>query len=340
MNILNKIYIEERDLLTSLIKKDAVIVTSSERKKTNVFNEILSGCFNIEINSEPDIEIIDTLYYQLKKRKVDTIVAFGGGSVIDSAKILSVSLKNKKIPSNLLNNFDFDKRLNLIVIPTTFGSGSEATSIGVFKKNKKKQSVKNDLMIPDSIFLFEKSFEGSHEMSKLFVADAFCHAIESFYSKNSNEISRILSATSLKMICNNSSFKNKINLAFASLLAGIAENSVGVCAIHAIAYPLQNKLKLSHAFSNSIVLGFCENGSLFGDKKYLQLERYGLNDEMIKKSVKKLSSKLKVKNDCRIDAIDYADDCLTYEKLLSNCRIKISRDFLINFYEKIEQNKR
>lgn len=335
MNILNKIYINHPDFDSEVTGK-TLLVTSSGRVKTDFYKENLSEYSVVTVEAEPKIEFVDSLYKKLIKKKFDSLIAYGGGSVIDVAKILSVSLSNKRAPSSLLENFNVTRKLNLFIIPTTFGSGSEATSIGVYKKNGKKTSIKNDLLISDKIFLFSQVFKGSADNdSKIFVADAFAHAIESFYSKNAEDVSKSLSALSLRLICENLSFKNKLMLSFASLIAGIAENTAGVASIHALAYPLQNKLGLPHAMANSIVLGYAENGSLLGDNNFSELKKYGLDARDIKKAIARLKSSMPKKLS-NISGEIMAEDCMSYSKILSNCRVNLKKNFLITFYEKLK----
>lgn len=337
MNILNKIYIDYPD---SEWKKEItgriLLITSSGRIKTDFYKKHLSQYSAITVEAEPKIEFLDVLYEKLIKKNIDSVVAYGGGSVIDAAKILSVSLLNKKKPSSLLKNFNVTRRLNLFVVPTTFGSGSEATSIGVYKKNGKKTSIKNDLLIPDKIFLFSQVFKDiSSDESKIFVADAFCHAIESFYSINSNLVSKSLSILSLNFIIKNLSFENKLSLSFASLVAGIAENIAGVSSIHALAYPLQNKLNLPHAMANGIILSYLENGFLLGDNNFSELKKYGIERKNIKKAISKLKLNMPKKL-ITVSSDIMAEDCLSYSKLLSNCKVDLKKEFLIKFYEKLK----
>jgi len=335
MNILNKIYIDYPGWDNEIVGR-VLLVTSSGRIRTDFYKKNLSKYPVVTVEAEPKIEFIDSLYEGLIKKDFDLVIAFGGGSVIDAAKILSVSLSSKKKPSLLLENFNETSRLNLFVVPTTFGSGSEATSIGVYKKNGRKTSIKNDLLIPDKIFLFNQVFKStSLSDSKVFVADAFCHAIESFYSKNSDYISKSLSVLAMRLICENLTFKNKLPLAFASLIAGIAENIAGVAAIHALAYPLQNKLNLSHAMANSVVLGYIENGRLLGDNNFSELEKYGLKKDDVKKAVAKLRSSMSKKL-LNISSEILAEDCMSYSKLLANCSVDFKKNFFVTFYEKLK----
>ena len=335
MNILNKIYIDYPDWNEGIAGK-VLLITSSGRIKSDFFKKHLSKYDFVTVEAEPKIESVDDLYEKLIEENIDSIVAYGGGSVIDVAKILSASLFNKRIPSSLLENFNVSHRLSLFIVPTTFGSGSEATSIGVYKKEGKKTSIKNDLLIPDKVFLFSQVFmDISANNSKVFVADAFCHAIESFYSKNADFVSKSLSVLSIRLICENLSFKNKLLLSFSSLVAGIAENIAGVASIHALAYPLQNKLNLPHAMANSIILGYAESGLLLGDKNFSELKKYGLDARDIKKAIARLKSSMPKKLS-NISSEIMAEDCASYSKIISNCRINLKKNFLVTFYEKLK----
>lgn len=200
----------------------------------------------------------------IRNIKPNLIIAIGGGTVLDYAKIANFvalsSLKNLKkeiVKSKIKEKKNF---CDLLAIPTTAGSGAEVTSTAVIYINKKKYSVESPLLLPKFyclIFDFVKNNPRSLKASSGF--DALAQSIESLLSIKSNKLSIKFSKESLKIISKNylKFVKTKnINTCKKMLkganLAGRAINISRTTAPHAVSYPYSILFGLSHGHAVSL----------------------------------------------------------------------------------------
>lgn len=160
------------------------------------------------IIGEPDLETVDTGVEIYLQNNCDCAIAVGGGSVIDTAKAISViSANGGKTVDYQLNGKEITKKANLfIAVPTTAGTGSEATKVSVVTNNEKgfKKAFYHTSMIADIVIL---DSELTKNLPPKIMAstgiDALTHAIESYVSKNSNTISKMYSLQAIKLISEN-----------------------------------------------------------------------------------------------------------------------------------------
>ena len=171
-----------------------------------------------------------------------------------SENIEEIILKNKK-----LNNCGE----KLIAIPTTSGSGSEATHFAVVYINSKKYSLAHiDYLLPDLVFLFPfLTYNLSGYQTAVSGIDAFSQSIESYWSVNSNEESIKYATQAIEIILNNlpdavtkSSLDSKNKMIYASYLAGKAINISKTTGAHAISYYLTSKFHIAHGQAVALTL--------------------------------------------------------------------------------------
>ena len=197
---------------------------------------------------------------KFQENKCDTIIAVGGGSSIDVAKCI-------KLYSNLNSSIIYleqsiaPNNVPLIAIPTTAGTGSEATKFAVIYYNGEKQSVSHFSCIPQAVLLDSSTLETLPDYQrKVTMLDAICHALESFWSVNSTIESKEYSAEALYMIWENKESylaNEKIgnrNMLNASYLAGKAINLAQTTAGHAMSYKLTNLYKVAHGHAVSLCI--------------------------------------------------------------------------------------
>jgi len=199
-----------------------------------------------------------------KKNNCDFVIAIGGGSVIDMAKSINIFAAN---PVKPIDYFNLKKSLKLkgktlVAIPTTSGTGSEATSFSVAYIEKKKHSVESYNLLPDYAIVdtkftdkIPKNIAASTSM------DAFCQAIESYWSNNSTDESKIYSKEAIKLIMQNlrnfvnkPSEKSRLEMAKAAHLAGKAINISKTTACHAISYPITSYFNVPHGHAVALTL--------------------------------------------------------------------------------------
>jgi alcohol dehydrogenase class IV len=199
----------------------------------------------------------------------DAIIAIGGGSVIDVAKLVFYFQNRKNLHNyfskqNSSNQLHIKRKLVLIAIPTTSGAGSESTHFAVLYKNRIKYSIGNDLLLPDYYLLIPHlTYNMSPYLTALSGIDAFCQAVESYWSVNSTSTSREYAIEAIKILWNylpeavehpNGNSRKKVQI--ASNLAGKAINISKTTAPHAISYTMTAMYGVAHGQAVCITLPY------------------------------------------------------------------------------------
>lgn len=188
----------------------------------------------------------------------DIIIAVGGGSPIDVAKCIKLFAFAEQLPQQAIPE-QAPAKIPLLVVPTTAGSGSEATRYAVIYIDDKKQSVTSNSCLPDAI-LFDPStlLTLPPYTKKSALLDAISHALESYWSINSNDESLSYSKRALEIIFQHAedylsnkpdSFKS---IMLAANLAGRAINITQTTAGHAMCYKLSTKYGLAHGHAAAL----------------------------------------------------------------------------------------
>lgn len=205
-------------------------------------------------SSNPKIEQIQEGLKLFNQRNYDILVAVGGGSSIDVAKAIKL-FALEKTP---------ERKLPLIAIPTTAGSGSEATHFIVYYEGKEKQSKgKLEITLPEYVICDpELTISLSKEVAASTGMDAFAQAVESYWSINSSSQSKEFAKQAIVLLIGNLEKsileKNRIakaNVMKAANLAGKAINISKTTACHSIAYPITSYFGVSHGHAAGLTLG-------------------------------------------------------------------------------------
>ena len=211
-----------------------------------------------DFQPNPQYESIEKGVKQFNEKKSDAIFAVGGGSAIDVAKCIKL-YSNMNNTQNYLEQQIIPNDVKLIAIPTTAGTGSESTRFAVIYLDGSKQSITDYSIIPSTIVMDASVLTTLPEyQKKATMMDAFCHAIESFWSVNSTEESKMLSKKAIKMIQSNMNdylagddSKNGIMLEAANL-AGKAINITQTTAGHAMCYKLTSLYGIAHGHAAAL----------------------------------------------------------------------------------------
>lgn len=187
------------------------------------------------------------------------IIAAGGGSAMDVAKCIKL-FSNMDPNVNYLEQKIVPNGIALLAIPTTAGTGSEATQYAVVYYNGVKQSVRDYSAIPSAV-LFDPSVLTTlpEYQKKVTLLDALCHSIESFWSVNSTKESKEYAKESIRLILENkdryiAGDESVNSLIFrASYRAGQAINITQTTAGHAMCYKLTTLYHLSHGHAAALV---------------------------------------------------------------------------------------
>ena len=230
-------------------------------EKNHIEYEILS-----DIPTEPSYTEAQEVVEHFKALNADFIIGVGGGSVMDIAKLASVLSTDDYTVKDLLEDpLAAKKQVTSLMIPTTAGTGSEATPnsiVGVPEKNLKVGIVNGEL-IADHVILDSNMIKNLPKpIAAATGIDALAHAIECFTSKKANPISDTFALEALDLIMNNiidactnpDALEAKRNMLLGSFYAGVAITSSGTTAVHALSYPLGGKYHIAHGVSNAILL--------------------------------------------------------------------------------------
>lgn len=192
-----------------------------------------------------------------REKKIDIIIGIGGGSVIDMAKLIKALYLSKDNEIDLIrgNLRLSDPKIPLIAIPTTAGSGSEATHFAVVYIGEEKYSLASEYLQPNAVVLDGKLvITASRYQKSCSALDAMAQAIESLWAVGSTEESRQFSLTALKLgwqilpdfISDNCSPEITQKMLLASNFAGKAINISKTTSAHAWSYALTSKLNIPH----------------------------------------------------------------------------------------------
>jgi alcohol dehydrogenase class IV len=200
-----------------------------------------------DFGANPNIEDVNKGVPLFEQSKAGAIVALGGGSSIDTAKLIR-HFSKRQVP--------------LIAIPTTTGSGSEATSFAVMYVNKAKHSVADNSILPN-VVIIDPILSASLPpyITAVTGMDALCHSIESYWSINSTDESKEYAKKAIAIILNslektvhNPTVELRANMAKAANLAGKAINISKTTAAHAISYTLTSYFAIPHGLAVSLML--------------------------------------------------------------------------------------
>lgn len=201
-----------------------------------------------------------------QKNKCDGVVAVGGGSVLDTAKAISVSATNGKPPQALAGQFKVKKPgLTLIAVPTTAGTGSEATLAAVLSDSvtHSKSTIVDPKIVPAIAVLDPALTVGlPPHITAATAMDALTHAIEAYVSGYATPQSRYYSEISIRLIYQNleqvykcpTDIAGRENLLLASFYGGLAFTRTYVGYVHAFAHNIGGKYGIAHGLANAVLL--------------------------------------------------------------------------------------
>jgi alcohol dehydrogenase class IV len=220
-----------------------------------------------DFETNPKIEDVNKGLQLFRQSNADAIIAIGGGSAIDIAKLIRCFSVRDLIEVTIddITNYSMDvkkKQPPFIVIPTTAGSGSEATSFAVLYADKVKYSVADNSILPDIVIIDPLlSMSLSPYNTAVTGMDALCHAVESYWSINSTDESKEYARRAISIILNNLPetvhnpfVETRLRMAEAANLAGKAINISKTTAAHAISYTLTSYFGIPHGLAVGLLL--------------------------------------------------------------------------------------
>ncbi|MCX7846250.1 MAG: iron-containing alcohol dehydrogenase [Dictyoglomaceae bacterium] len=252
-------------------KKFSFFCGESSLKRSGFLDKILDSFdkYGLEIQvisgvtPEPNIHSIAELLNRVKNYNPHGIIAVGGGSVIDSAKIIS-ALLTRNVNIFELRGKEIEDALPIIAVPTTAGTGSEATRFAVITdpEMRDKFLLSGKALIPKVALVDpELTFTMSPLVAVATGIDALSHAIESFLSRSSTPYTDIWAKEAIATLWHNlvpaineNSLPSKEKVSYAAFWAGVAINNAKTTLIHAMSRPLGGVYNVIHGIANGILL--------------------------------------------------------------------------------------
>jgi len=221
-----------------------------------------------DVVADPPESMILKAVEEASAQGVDGVVSVGGGSSLDTAKLIAV-LVGCEQPIEEMYGVGLVKggRLPLVLAPTTAGTGSEVTPISIVTTGtNEKKGVVSPQLLPDWAILDAELTVGlPPAVTAATGIDAMVHAIEAYTSKHKkNIVSDTLARQALALLganihtaCTKGDDRDaRSNMLLGSMLAGMAFANAPVAAVHALAYPLGGHFHVPHGLSNALVLPY------------------------------------------------------------------------------------
>jgi alcohol dehydrogenase class IV len=301
------------------LKSRILLVTGKSLQKSGKIDgvkKLLSSFAVIHfcgIPPEPPLSSVDELTALGRKEKVNTVVAIGGGSVIDAAKAAAILIPREGACREYFYGTRkiLDKGLFFAALPTTSGTGAEITvnSVLTDPETKIKKSIRSPFMVPDLAIVDPVLTLGaSPELTAASGLDAFTQAVESFTSADANSASKALAGKAAGIIfhnladaCENGNDINaRTEMAKGGLLSAMAFSQSGLGAVHGLAHPAGSLLGIPHGVICAILLSPVLEWNLKECRAdYDELAKncgLGNADEFIN-GIRRLCSKLKIPSD-------------------------------------------
>ena len=258
------------------LPEDSLVITSNGAKLrgwidyTNLNNSYIFD--NVESN--PSIETVEKIIDEFRLQNFSHIIGIEGGSSLDVAKFVALKLKKQKI-----------------MIPTTFGSGSEVTRISVLKVNGKKKSFHDDKLIADLALVDPFFLENTSEnVIKNSVIDALAQCSEAYDSKIGNMYTKFICEKAFDILENGVMNNNYELISYGSLLSGIGFGNCSTTLGHALSYVFSNEgISHGHALAFTTTVAHQFNNSIFYDRfvriiKKLNFKKITLSQDLTQAS--------------------------------------------------------
>lgn len=263
----------------------ALVITDAGVNKAGLIEPIQEQLDKAEVATsifagsepEPTLSKLDTLADEYRKKRFDILLAVGGGSSIDTAKGLSVLVTHGgKGIDYLGTNLVPGPCIPVVAVPTTAGTGSEATNIAIFGDTERqlKLAIVSPYIFPRlSIVDPTLTYGCPANVSAASGLDALVHAIECYTGKKANTFTDALALEAISLIAGSlrtavadgSNEEARNHMSEAAMLGGIMIVNSGTTAVHAMAYPLGARFHVPHGVANSLLLpyvmeqNFCSN---------------------------------------------------------------------------------
>ena len=300
------------NLLPVLEKRSCLIVTSAGGRCRLENDPTLSTALKnpkhywvASVRENPDLKDLQKIIDETENFDIETIIAIGGGSVIDTGKVLALALSELLYGQPLtqfINNgsdYDWGTSIPLHVLPTTAGTGSEVTPYATIWDHdlKKKMSLSGPAIYPSFAYVDpELTDDLPREVTLSTGLDAINQAAESIWNKNMTPVTEILAQHALligtgalpKLMDEPLNKTARDKMAQASLLAGLAISQTRTSICHSISYPITARFGVRHGIACAFTMPSIMKLSMSVDddrwlrlKEKLQITKGQCNQELV-----------------------------------------------------------
>jgi alcohol dehydrogenase class IV len=359
------------NILTELDCEKVVLITDGNLVDTGICAEIRdivtgTGAQLIILSGIPreptDITVL-SLYQHHIFNDADLVIGFGGGSVLDCAKLLSVIPNNPGLMDDIMDSSMIkNSGIPQLMIPTTAGTGSEATPNSILTNSKTniKTGVISTKLIADYVILDpQATLSLPPHLTAATGFDALAHSLECYISRKATPFSDLYAVKSIQLVFENlvqayrepEDIEARHNMLLASYYGGVCISCSSTTAVHAMAYPLSSMFKLPHGLSIAVLLprvleyisGACED--LFAYLAYmLKFKNHLSKSEASREFVNAL---LDLADNCGIELsisrygvtkehLDImADEAIKIKRLFDNTPVALNKSDLVAIYSRL-----
>lgn len=263
---LNELY----NIIPKFGTKVLFVIGGSSLKRSGKWNEITSAMenksisyYSVSVNSEPSPTLVDEIAANFRDKNLDLIIGVGGGSVTDAGKAISAMIPKDDSIKNYLEGVGTKthdgKKIPYVAIPTTSGTGSEATKNAVISEIGSegfKKSLRHDNLIPNiAIIDPELIISCPPSITAACGMDAFTQLLEAYVSTKASPITDALAYSGMKYMSKNIIFActtdaSDVNvrsaMAYGSLMSGITLANAGLGIVHGLASPIGGFFDIPH----------------------------------------------------------------------------------------------
>ncbi len=254
--------------------QNVLIVTTAGIVRRGQSNELVNALRGLGVNPvifdgttpDPTFAVVNKGLEILRRHNCDAVVALGGGSAMDAAKVIAVAAANNRVPEKLVGYFKGRKKpLPLFMVPTTAGSGSEATIASVISDDRSHEKffVFDSRTVPLVAALEPRLMENlSPSMTAATGMDALTHAIEAYISTIGTRTTDRYAEEAVQLIfehlpraCENGSdLEAREAMSIGSYKAGRAFTQASLGYVHAISHQMGAYYGTAHGLGNAIIL--------------------------------------------------------------------------------------
>lgn len=241
-------------------------VLSSEGIEYTIFSDV---------NGEPTDKMVAAGLQEYKKSGCDFFIGLGGGSPLDLMKAIGALVENGGSISDYMGKEIPEKIPGMIAIPTTAGTGSEATQFTIITDTRYdiKMLLRGSALIPEYVIIDPQfTITAPPSVTAATGLDALCHCVEAYTSKKAQEMSDTFAISAVKRIfeylpvCykDGQNEEARTQMSLAALEAGIAFNNASVTIIHGMSRPIGALFHVPHGISNAMLMKECLSYALSG----------------------------------------------------------------------------